>query len=86
MVVMLLQNNIYQEHWVQSASQSVMASALQAGKEEEVCSDSWSQVLITHLVLSAEEVGGQTCQSPGSIHFVKHRNEWVSRKQQERRK
>lgn len=33
---MLLQNNIYQEHWVQSANQNVMASALQAGKEEEV--------------------------------------------------
>ena len=35
MVIMLLQNNIYQEHWVQSASQSVMASALQAGKERK---------------------------------------------------
>lgn len=72
---MLLQNNIYQEHWVQIVNQNVMASALQAGKEEEVCLDSWTQVLITHLVPSVEEVSVHTCQSPGSIHFLKYRNE-----------
>lgn len=68
---MLLQDDIYQEHWVQSVNQNVMASALQAGKEEEVCLDSWTQVLITHLVPSVEEVSVHTCQSPGSIHFFK---------------
>ena len=39
---------------MQSASQNGMASALQVLKEEEVCTNFWTQVLITYLGLSAE--------------------------------
>lgn len=54
-VTMLIQNNIYQEHWVQYANQRiVMVSALQVLKKEEVCTNSWTQVLIIYLGRSVD--------------------------------